>query len=316
MTSLTLYHHADGRIERLETDQQRPFRWLAWKPGSDEGLIVGNRGDLFGIRGQKLTPIPTGTTHNLRGAGWSADGATALLVGNRGAVLVLERGAVRAIETPTTENLRRLAWHPHEPWALIVGNAGTVLRFEREDGHNHRLWPVPADRAHTLRAVAFRPDGAYALVGAYASRWGGYPRPHALYRCDGRYLQAVLATDEEDDLVAVDWRAETGEALIAGYAWQPEQASAPARNKLITFDGSVYVCRVVESAGYLWGAAWRPQGDYALLTGQRGLILRFDGDRIAPVANPDRSNLVGPFWKPDGTVAIMLKGPDENVYTV
>ncbi len=33
----------------------------------------------------------------------------------------------------------------------------------------------------------------FLLVGAYASRWAGYPRPHPLYKCDGLYLQALLA---------------------------------------------------------------------------------------------------------------------------
>ena len=125
---------------------------------------------------------------------WSPDGTTALLVGNRGAVLRYDGATVEELASPTVENLRRVAWRPDGAFALIVGNGGTVLRFDPPG----QLSPVPGDRAHTLRALAWRPDGAYALVGAYASRWVGYPRPHPLYRCDGHYLQAVLTTDEED----------------------------------------------------------------------------------------------------------------------
>ena len=148
--------------------------------------------------------IATSTRQNLRGAAWSPDGTTALLAGNRGAVLRLEGDAVVDISLPhVTENLRRVAWHPDGAWALIVGNGGSVLRYDRA---RDVIEPLPGDRAHTLRSVAFRPDGAYALVGAFASRWAGYPRPHSLYRCDGRYLQALLASDDEDDFVAVDFR--------------------------------------------------------------------------------------------------------------
>jgi hypothetical protein len=222
------------------------------------------------------------------------------------------------VTSPTQENLRRVAWHPSEGWALIAGNGGTILRYEAAPagGMEDRVWPIPSDRAHTLRAIAFRPDGAYALVGAYASRWAGYPRPHALYRCDGRFLQALLATDDEDDFVAIDWRPGGSEAIIAGYAWRPQEEHSRPQNKLLTFDGAGFTYRRVECDGYLWGAGWRPQGDYALLAGQHGTVLRFDGDHANPIEYEGKENLVGPFWKPDGTLAIMLRGPEENVYTV
>ena len=317
VTAVTIYHHADGRFERVETGQGRPLRWAAWRPDGAYALLCGNRGSVLTFDGGSFRSLPAGTVQNLRGAAWAADGKTALLCGNRGTVLAYQGEAFTGLESPTGENLRRVAWHPAEAWALIVGNGGAVLRYERDgQGWQDRLWPIPGDRAHTLRAIAFRPDGAYALVGAYASRWAGYPRPHALYRCEGRYLQGMLATDDEDDFVAIDWRADTGEALIAGYAWRPEGATAAPVNKLLTFDRSGFTYQKVECGGYLWGAGWRPQGDYALLVGQGGTVLRYDGDQIEQLDSGTNDNLVGPFWKPDGSIALILKGPDENVYTV
>jgi hypothetical protein len=209
------------------------------------------------------------------------------------------------LASPASENLRRVAWHPEGRVALIVGNAGTVLRYE--DG---ALTPVPGDRAHTLRAVAWRPDGAYALVGAYASRWAGYPRPHALYRCDGIYLQALLTSDDEDDFVAVDWHPEGREALIAGYAYGGE-------NKLLTYDGAGFTYQAVEASGALLGAAWRPDGSNALLCGEGGALLRLARDgQVEQIESGTHENLVGPFWRPDGSSALMLRGPDERVYTI
>ncbi len=290
---------------------RRTPRWLSWKPDGASAILIGNGGSALVFDGQRLHSLETGTRQNLRGAAWSPDGKTALLVGNRGAVLRLHGEAFEDVAAQTSENLRRVAWHPDGAYALIVGNAGTVLRYQASDGD---LSPVPGDRAHTLRALAFRPDGAYALVGAYASRWAGYPRPHALYRCDGRYLQAMLASDDEDDFVAVDWPAK-GPALVAGYrADRPEVAAA---NKLLLYDGSVWRGREWQGRGAVLGAAWRPSGEYALLVGESGLLARADAEGgIQELESGTTENLTGPFWRPDGAMAIVLKGPGERVYTV
>jgi hypothetical protein len=213
------------------------------------------------------------------------------------------------LASPTTENLRRASWRAQGDVALIVGNGGTVLRFE--DG---ALVPVPGDRAHTLRAVAWRHDGAYALVGAYASRWAGYPRPHPLYKCDGAYLQALLASDDEDDFVAVDWHPKRPLALIAGYAFDGDRGAVS--NKLLTYDGAGFAYHRVDAPGSLLGAAWNPNGEYALLCGESGTLVRFDGERTEQIESGTHDNLVGPFWRPDGALALFLQGPGERVYTV
>src|SRR5690606_20961195 len=183
-----------------------------------------------------------------RGAAWSADGSAALLVGNRGLVLRLRGESIEEVSAPTTENLRRVAWHPSGAYALVVGNGGTVLRYDARDG---LLVALPGERAHTLRSVNFRPDGAYAMVGAYASKFAGYPRPHPLYRCDGRYLQGLLATDDEDDFVAVDWSA-AGRGLVCGYA---SLADATLVNKALLFDGSAWQTVRWPSRGAVLGGA-------------------------------------------------------------
>jgi hypothetical protein len=306
-------HSFDGaRLTALALAFGKTLRWAAWHPSGDWCLLVGNGGSVVRYEPDGgLQPIATGSRANLRGAAFAPDGERALLVGNQGAVFLLEGEALRTVETPTNENLRRAAWHPDGSSAVIVGNAGTVLRY---DGGG--LAPVPGDRAHTLRTVAWRPDGAYALVGAYASSYAGYPRPHALYRYDGRYLQALLTSDQQDDFVAIDWRPGarpgTHEALIAGYAFDDGVASS----KLLTYDGAGFRYQPVGGDGVLLGAAWRQQGDYALLAGEHGLLLRYDGDRLDVIEGGTQDNLLGPFWRPNGASALLLRGPTERVYTV
>ncbi len=307
----TAYSYDGSRLQPLDWHPARTLRWAAWRPDGAVVLAVGNGGSAVLSDGARFDYLTTASKQNLRGAAWSPDGSTALLVGNRGAVLRLRGESIDELSGVTTENLRRVAWHPSGAYALVVGNAGTVLRYE---AGNETLSALPGDRAHTLRSVAFRTDGAYALVGAYASRFAGYPRPHPLYRCDGRYTQALLASDDEDDFVSVDWSA-FGRALACGYAWL---ADGSVVNKALIFDGSVWQARSwPASGGVVLGGAWRPGSNDALLVGESGLVARLDATRAfetLPAATDD--NLIGPFWRPDGSDALLLKGPADKVYTV
>lgn len=308
MTSAYLF---DGeRFQALDWPQRPALRWAAWRPDGAVTLAVGNGGSTLLFDGQRLEMLSTSTRQNLRGAAWSPDGTAALLVGNRGTVLTMEGESIEERPAITTENLRRVAWHPAGEYALVIGNSGTVLRYDRAQA---TLVPLPGDRAHTLRSIAFRPDGAYALVGAYSSRWAGYPRPHAVYRCDGRYLQALLASDDEDDLVAVDWSV-SGRALVGGYAWR---ANGSLVNKALLYDGSAWQTRTWPANGVVLGGAWRPGTAEALLVGESGLTLRMnEGGALEEVKSVTSDNLIGPFWRPDGAMALILKGPSDRVYTV
>ncbi len=305
----SVYSFANDTLTPVDLPAVKPLRWATWHPDGSWCLLVGNGGAALRFDGKRLEAINTSTKHNLRGAAYSPDGTRALLCGNRGALLLLEDGTVRTLTSGTTENLRRVAWRPDGHFALIIGNSGTVLRYEASTS---AVAPVPGDRAHTLRTAAWRPDGSYALVGAYASKWAGYPRPHPLYKCDGVYLQSLMHSDDEDDFVAVDWHPNGRSALIAGYAYSSRGAS----NKLLIYDGSGFSYRAVEASGALLGAAWHPSGDYALLCGENGVLLKFSGDLVEQLTSGTNDNLVGPFFHPEGSSALLLRGPGEHVYTV
>jgi hypothetical protein len=309
MPSIFIYE--SGRVRAVAAPAARPLRWAAWRPDGKFALLLGNRGEAWRFDGASFTRVETGTAHNLRGGAWSPDGARALLAGNRGAVLHFDGARFEEVASPTVENLRRVAWSPDGSCALIIGNAGVVLRFDAVRGV---LEPLPGDRAHTMRSLAWRPDGAYALIGAYASAFAGYPRPHMLYRCDGRYTQALLATDDDDDAVAVSWRpgASPHRALIVSAA----SADGGAANKLFEYDGATFTGRAIETPSTLFGAAWSPDGAAALLCGADGALIRYDGIAFASVETRAKENLVGPFWHPSGESALLLRGPDERVYTV
>src|SRR5438105_5953140 len=313
MTANVYLYDGDG-VRRIAAPAERPLRWAAWRPDGAWAMLVGNRGQALRFDGDGFEPLATRTSHNLRGVAWAPDGERALLVGNRGALLLYDGERFDELPAVTSENLRRVAWSPDGSCALIAGNGGVVLRFDASTG---AVLAVPGDRAHTMRSIAWRPDGAYALIGAYASRFAGYPRPHMLYRCDGRYTQGILATDEEDDALAIDWRPNALRAsatvLIATYG-----EGEGARNKLIEYTSSGVTTRSLDTQGTLLGLAWRPDGAEMLLCGEGGAIVAAAGGAVRGVDSGTRDNLVGPFWSPSrhAPLAVMLKGPDEKVYTV
>ncbi len=317
VTNVYVYEDRGGAVRALEATTTRPLRWAAWRPDGGSALIVGNRGAVLRFDGERFgfEAIATDSTHNLRGVAWAPHGERALLVGNRGAVLLYD-GKASFSELPrvTDENLRRIAWSPDGASALLVGNAGVVLRFEAATGG---LQQLPADRAHTMRSIAWRPDGAYALIGGYASRRAGYPRPHMLYRCDGRYVQGILATDDEDDALSIDWRPGTKEpnatVLVATYG-----NDGVVHNKRVEYTGSGVQFSDLAGLPPLLGFGWHPGGEHGLLCGETGTLLRVDDEVVTPIASGTNDNLVGPFWQPRATspVALMLKGPEERVYTI
>lgn len=316
---MTQIHIYDGAAVRaLDARTSRPLRYAAWHPAGASALIVGNRGQVLrfdrGAGGTRtLLALEAGSTHNLRGVAWAPDGRRALLVGNRGALLLYDGARFDELPPVTFENLRRAAWSPDGSCALVVGNGGTVLRFDAATGE---LQPLPGDRAHTMRSVAWRPDGAYALIGAYASGNAGYPRPHMLYRCDGRYTQAILTTDAEDDGIAIDWQPgatpHLAVVLVASYAGDT------ATNKIVEYDQAGVRYRMLRDTPSLLGAAWHPDGSSLLLCGERGALLRGSGNSFEAIASGTSDNLIGPFWQPNSAspIAIMLKGPDDRVYTI
>jgi hypothetical protein len=333
-TSYTLLmvsvHIFDGSsVHAHEVPAARPLRGAAWRPDGRSALLVGNRGLVVRFDGQRFDVLSGGGAQNLRGAAWAPAADQALLVGNRGAVILFEADRFQELPTATAENLRRVAWAPDGQSALIVGNSGCVLRYDAQSGTLLRL---AGDRAHTMRSVAWRPDGAYALIGAYASPNHGYPSPFVLYRCDGRYVQGILATDDEDDAIAIDWQpgADPARALVLVSRYGPGDEGLPG--KIMSYDGSGYSYRTIprfaraagNTAGFpgdvvtLLGVGWHPSGEYAVLCGERGKLLTYDGTRMRLIATGTRDSLIGPFWQPAvaSPMALMLQGPVEKMYTV
>ncbi len=113
--------------------------------------------------------------------------------------------------------------------------------------------------------------------------------------------------------MAVDW-SWRGIGLAAGYASRPDGSVV---NKALLFDGSAWRTTTWPAKAVVLGGAWRPRHDRALLVGESGLAATLDEDGgVEELQTGTKDNLVGPFWRPDGAYALILKGPGDKVYTV
>jgi hypothetical protein len=155
-----------------------------------------------------------------------------------------------------------------------------------------------------------------------------------LYRCDGRYVQGILATDDEDDAIAIDWRPGADPARALVLITRSGEVDAPMPGKIVEYDGSGFGYRSLPRFGrrdddaadlpgdvvQLLGLGWHPSGEYALLCGERGKLLLWDGRGMKQQRSGVNVSLVGPFWQPivgaTKPMAILLEGPSNRVYTV
>ncbi len=100
--------------------------------------------------------------------------------------------------------------------------------------------------------------------------------------------------------------------------WRRTATRGGVSNKVLEYTGWGMHHRELEAPATMLGAAWHPDGSHLLLCGERGALLRAEGETVAPIASGTRDNLVGPFWRAGvkAPIALMLKGPDEKVYTI
>ena len=93
-------------------------------------------------------------------------------------------------------------------------------------------------------------------------------------------------------------------------------AAASSRNKIFEYDGGSFASRSVEApCGCLLGRV-ASDGRHAVLVRRTRRLLRYSDEGIVALPSRTKDNLVGPFWRPNGSAAFLLKGPEEKVFTV
>jgi hypothetical protein len=185
-------------------------RDVAFQPGGDYCIAVGDSGHAWTYDSINLLPLATGVTADLFGVSWKPDGTYALIVGKTGTILKYDGLFFTPLDSGTSQDLKAVAWSRDGSYALIAGVSGTVLRYngthftQLDSGVTQELVSidfgtttaliagrtgcllkydggfasVPLNTTANLQAVAWAPTGNYAIVTALEGRmWKVYFGP-------------------------------------------------------------------------------------------------------------------------------------------
>jgi len=251
-------------ITALPSPTTEQLNEVAWRPGGDYALIVGDSGTVLKYDGAFFTALVSGTDRHLRGVAWKPDGSYALIVGgihvgiasyDYGIVLKYDAatGNISTIHSANTQ-LYDVAWKPDGSEALIVGDTWTAIRYDGT-AFTHL---TPESKPTHYRAVDWKPDGSKALI-------VGLNGIVAKYEAGG----LTGLTGAPGDWWDIAWNPAGTYALIAGadghmlkyvdtypYLSQLEGAVSPTFNDLR-------------------GVAYHDMG-FALFVGEGGVVWRYE----------------------------------------
>jgi len=182
-----------GNVGRYYPSQDRVFQFLgpgdtktsvalraiAWHPGGQYCLVVGDGGTVLRIRPagvvdkfDQSTSPSTGTSQNLTDVCWASDGSFAVIVGEGGTVIKYldePRSFSQATGTSTSQSFYAVSCRPDTHSALLVGRifpADTAL-LASFNGDANNLSDRSSLLPHSgviLRDVAWKPNGERALI--------------------------------------------------------------------------------------------------------------------------------------------------------
>ncbi|HEX9239464.1 MAG TPA: hypothetical protein VF910_02265 [Candidatus Bathyarchaeia archaeon] len=213
-------------------------------------------------------------------------------------------------------------------YALVVSYEGFVYRYYQNGTLKVFGQPVTTQ----LRAVAWKPDGSYALIVGDSA---------VLIKYDGTRLTTIpTGLSTATIFLSVAWRPDGSYALIGtsagvlleydgtsvtrittpynqyfrAIAWNPSGTLA----LIVGYSGQVFLFQSTGqisllSSGTTVGldaVAWNPSGAYALISGDGGVILRYDGTTFQALntAGLYSSTLRVRFisWDPSGSQALLV----------
>jgi WD40 repeat protein len=294
-------------IHGLTLPSDRIIRWAAWSEDGQEAVLVGNNGLMLKLHDDRFQEMTSQTKKHLRCASYNPKDSTILVIGNRGTVILMDKsGRARKLDSKTPSNLRGASWSPDGSYALIVGNDGTALvwdgsSFTEVDGALNnlrsitwnpegsafvsgnyfgpsmtpsptlynvdfevkRLESIAVTEKTDLISIDFGAERQLLAVG-YDLVW---QEPRA-YRWSGQTLESIKVDEVGVYPTSVAWQPRHRFALVGTGSPKP-----PGEG------GGTVLAYTVETGikGRLFEdpkhrivcIAWRPQGDYALIVGNR-----------------------------------------------
>lgn len=231
------------------------------------------------------------------------------------------------LTTGLTGILEDVAFKPDGSYALIPSrNGGNVYKYDGDS------FTTLASGGNQLSSVSWKPDGSLALFSAstadgirtyngtsfaaatsgnnawtYNSGWKPGVSSYALivgenylYKYDGTFTE--IATDVNYQAVA--WKPD-----VDTYATITQSGSVD----FFKYTGGITPVDAGTAGNSLSGAAWKPDGSYALMVGSGGYVQKYDGTTVTPLTSGTTKYLWDVAWKPDDGAYALLVGMDGTV---
>ncbi len=148
----------------------------------------------------------------------------------------------------TTNDLNNIAWKPDGSYALIVGDYGTILKYEGD-----RFKKIPSGTNEDLLSVDWQPFGDCALI-------------------VGDHGTILKYTEEENISTIKSYIA----VPLSGVSWKDKDVAfiVGGIGTVFRWENGNLTLLPLRTTENLQGVAFHPRGDYALIVGGNGTIIK------------------------------------------
>ena len=168
-------------------------------------------------------------------------------------------------------------------YALVVSYEGYVYKLYS----NKTLVRIAHPVTTQLRAVAWRPDGSYALIVGDAA---------VLIKYDGASLTTIpTGFSTTVNFLSIAWKPDGSYALIGG-----------SGGALLKYDGAAVTQITNPYTAYYRAISYNPGGTQALLLGYFGGIYLYQSNgQVTQLTSPTSNDLGAVAWNPNGSYALI-----------
>jgi hypothetical protein len=309
-TSGLVAEYGSGVVTSFSSGTTNEMDAAAWKLDGSMALVVGKSGYLAKFDGSALSVLDSGSQEDLKGVAWHPGNGYALICGQNGEVLRYDaaNSTVERLSTGLLVNVNytSVGWKPDGSCAMFCGDGGKLVRYDGIGFTFQQVLPYPVN----YNDVAWRPDGAFALIAGVSGNLLRYEeKVLPPYFCVTKV--AVGGAPPSAGYFSVSWRTWQGlqEAMVTGtygvvvlfndsgaYLLQTESSmnsyfaisclpgsgyalAVGTSGRLLVYTGSAFLRPLAGTDTTLLHASWRPDGAYALVLGQSGVVIKYDMPR-------------------------------------
>ncbi len=257
---------------------------VSWKPNGDYALVVANN-NIVKYNGTEFIWIDN--YRWAREVEWKPDGSYALIQYEDGVAkydgsLVTDLSAPEELHDISSTS-DGIGWKSDGSYCLLVGGSGLVVKY---NGNAFNILSNYEVYWGSSIKVGWKPSGDYAILTDH----------YSVHTYDGSDFTEII----HDGGFKVVWHPDERYALIP--CWQ-------GKIMLVNESGIEVVSSEITERP-LHGAAWHPNGSYALIVGGSvggdGYIFKYDGETFTDLTDLITGyTLFDVFWEPNGEYAFI-----------